>query len=67
MCSRMRTLHGPLSKGFMEFVNNLLKAVCGDILAMGSEQVQLNVPFAQWHLHSRIASTVTRYTGQPRR
>lgn len=44
----------------MKFVDYLFEAVRGDILAMGAEEVQLNVPFAQWHLQCRIATTSTR-------
>lgn len=47
----------------MKFVDNFLEAVRGNILAMGAEEVQLNVPFAQWHLHSRIATASTRTMG----
>ena len=47
----------------MEFVDNLFEAVRGDVLAMGPEEVQLNVPFAQWHLQSRIATIGTRHMG----
>ena len=47
----------------MEFVDDLLEAVCGDFLAMGAEEMQLDVPFAQWHLQRRIATMDTRPIG----
>lgn len=53
------TLRCSLSERFMKFVDDLLEAVRGDILAMGAEEVQLNVPFAQWHLQSCIATAST--------
>lgn len=43
----------------MKFVDDLLEAIRGDILAMGAEEVQLNVPFAQRHLHIRLAAAGT--------
>ena len=47
----------------MKFVDYLLEAVRGNILAMGAEEVQLNVPFAQWHVQIRIATASMRSMG----
>lgn len=58
--SHVLTLGCPLSECFVKFVDDLLKAVRRDILAMGAEEVQLNVPFAQWHLQTRIATASTK-------
>ena len=68
MRERRMYLHGhtlccSCSKGFMKFVDDLLEAIRRDILAMGAEEVQLNVPFTQWHLHIRIATAITIHIG----
>ena len=47
----------------MKFVNHFLKAVRRDVLAMRPDEVQLNAPFAQWHLQSRIPTAGTRHMG----
>lgn len=51
----------------MKFVDYLLEAVPGDLLAMGAEEVQLNVPVTQWHVHIRIATASIRPMSQPMR
>ena len=47
----------------MEFVDDLLEAVCGYFLAMGPEEMQLDAPFAQWHVQIRIATMDTSPIG----
>ena len=59
ICSYVHTLRCSLSERFMKFVDDLLEAVRGDILAMGAEEVQLNVPFAQRHLQICITTAIT--------
>lgn len=58
-CLHVRTLCRSLSECFMKFIDNLLEAVRWDFLPVGVEEVQLNVPFAQWHLQSSITATDT--------
>lgn len=63
MCLHARTLRCSLSERFVKFIDDLLKAVRRDLLAMGAEEVQLNAPFAQWHLQSSIATASRRPVG----
>ena len=44
VCSRGHTLTCSLAEGLMKFVSDLLETVGGDILAMRSQEVQLDVP-----------------------
>ena len=44
ICSRGNTLSRSLAEGLMKFVSDLLETVGGDILAMRSQEVQLDVP-----------------------
>ena len=45
----------------MELVDDLVEAVRGHVLTMGAKEVQLNIPFAQWHLQSRITTASTKW------
>ena len=44
VCALGHTLSRSLTEGLMKFVSDLLEAVGRDILAMRSQEVQLNVP-----------------------